>query len=222
VTGVDFHTFADADALAEALAGFVATHLRRSLAVSGGRTPARFFERLSRRQLDWPAITVTLVDERWVPETSDRSNAALLRRHLLTNSARAAVFAPLYNGAPSPRDACAHVAAALRPLRPFDVIVLGMGDDGHAASWFPHAPGLGNLLDSHRHDTVLPAVDGNGEARLTLTLPAVLEAKALALHIEGEGKQRILAKALEEGPVEDMPVRAILRARPALPVFWCP
>src|SRR5690606_23204711 len=89
----DWHVFPSPGALAEALAGAVAAALagaiaRRGqalLAVSGGTTPQRFFHALSRQALEWPKVTVTLVDERFVPEGTPRSNATLVRNHLLTN-----------------------------------------------------------------------------------------------------------------------------------------
>jgi 6-phosphogluconolactonase len=93
----DWHSFPSSEALAEALAAKVADVLESglaergsaTLAVSGGSTPARFFDELSKRQLDWKNVVVTLVDERFVPPTSDRSNERLVRERLLQNEARA-------------------------------------------------------------------------------------------------------------------------------------
>lgn len=230
---VAFNAFPDREALARALAAHVADALRArcvkegaaSLAVSGGRTPARFFEILSGAPLDWARIAVTLVDERWVPESSDRSNAALVRRHLLSGPAASAAFIPLFTGAGTPEEglAAAEANAARLPL-PFAAVVLGMGDDGHTASFFPHGEGLAAAIDP-----VAPArlavvrAEAAGEPRITFTLPPLLAADRLFLHIEGAGKRRVLEAALEDGPVEHMPVRAVLRNldRP-LDVFWCP
>lgn len=195
------------------------------LAVSGGRTPAAFFEVLSEAEIDWSNVAVTLVDERWVDETSPRSNAALVKTHLLKARAEAARFVPLF-AAGVPIAAGRNLAEArLRDLpSSLAVAILGMGEDGHTASYFPGGDRLTQALDpaSSRLVEIIEA-PGAGEPRLTLTFRALLAAGGLALHIEGEPKRAVLERALAEGPVEDMPVRAILRqTRAPLEVHWAP
>lgn len=211
--------------VAEALRARIASHGAASLAVSGGRTPARFLEVLSGAPLDWAKVTVTLVDERWVPETSDRSNAALVRTHLLRGPAAAARFIPLYTGAATPEDGLAAAHAALADLpRPLTVVVLGMGDDGHTASFFPGAATLAAAIDP-RTDADLIAVHAPaaGEPRITFTLGPLVGAQALFLHIEGAGKQAVLDAAREPGDPAERPIRAILLHSPRpLDVLWCP
>ncbi|HEX5305418.1 MAG TPA: 6-phosphogluconolactonase, partial [Dyella sp.] len=199
------HNFTDCHALAEALAERVAARLREAiadrgralLAVSGGSTPTHFFERLSRAPLDWSRVQITLVDERWVPESSERSNARLVKSLLLQHAAAAASFVPLYQDAATPEDGLAALNAQLDALAfPFDVAVLGMGDDGHTASFFPGGDRLADALDPAGRARVLPMrATGAGEPRITFTLPVLLDARALFLHVEGEAKRRVLADA---------------------------
>jgi 6-phosphogluconolactonase len=101
-----------------------------------------------------------------------------------------------------------------------------MGPDGHTASWFPYADGLGDALHSEKPLCAVDAqqsnVTGKHVRRMTLTLDAVKSARFIALMIAGEEKRNAYIKALEDGPVEAMPVRAILKARPDLWTVWAP
>jgi 6-phosphogluconolactonase len=222
--------FRDKDQLAEALADAVAANLKAgvtargkaSLAVSGGSTPARFFRALSgRADVPWDKVTVTLVDERWVDETSERSNGRLVKANLLTGRAAAANFVPLYQGGTEP-DAYAAGLAQRQVPAPLDAAILGMGNDGHTASFFPGGDTLAEALTGEGPVVAIRA-PGAGEPRVTLTLKVLLASRALYLHIEGNEKVATLEKAEAEGPVEDMPVRAILRqTQTPLTIYWCP
>ena len=222
--------FRDKQQLAEALAEAVATNLKSgvkargaaSLAVSGGSTPARFFKALSGREdVPWDKVTVTLVDERWVDEGSDRSNGRLVKANLLQGRAAAAKFVPLYQGGAEPDEYAAGLAQRDVP-QPLDVAILGMGNDGHTASFFPGGDTLDDALTAEGPVIAIRA-PGAGEPRVTLTLPRLLSARALYLHIEGEEKVETLRQAEAEGPIVDMPVRAILRQNQTpLTIYWCP
>lgn len=223
----------DGAALALALAGFVAARLadalrgggQASLAVSGGKTPVRFLECLSARDLPWERVHVTLVDERWVDETSDRSNGRMVRNHLLRGAAARAAFHPLYTTAPTPEAAREALDRIVRTLpHPFAAVVLGMGEDGHTASFFPGGDHLASCLDpagTRRVESLrAPAA---GEPRITLTLAAILDAEAIAVHVEGAAKRAVLEQALGDGPTDALPVRGVLRhARTPVSLFWSP
>jgi 6-phosphogluconolactonase len=228
----DFHRreFAEAEALAHGLADWTAERLRAAIAargvalliVSGGKSPARFFELLSDMELDWTRVAVTLADERRVADDSPRSNARLAREKLLRNRAAAANFTPLADvRLPADQELAAASARVAHLPLPADVVVLGMGDDGHTASWFPGAEGLAEAMDQGARQLVAPIVAADaGEPRLTLTGRVILRARAIALEIQGEAKLATFAAALESGPEEAMPIRAVLRlATDRLTVF---
>jgi 6-phosphogluconolactonase len=227
----DWHEFASREELAEELASVVADVLRAAiekrgnalLAVSGGNTPGMFFRELSRQELDWDNVTVTLVDERFVPEDSSRSNARLVRENLFQGNATAARFAGLFSDASTVEDAAGRASERLRNLPlPLDAVILGMGTDGHTASFFPDAGNLESLLDPSAEAIVAPVhAASGGEPRLTLTLARIVEAGFVALHIEGAEKRRVLETALETEA--HLPIGAVLdRAPQPVRVFWAP
>lgn len=226
-----FHEFASRETLAEALADAIAAQLAQSirargsatLAVSGGSTPARLFDVLATRPIAWDRITVTLVDERFVPPTSERSNARLAAR-LLRGAAAEARFLPLWSDVASVEAAASAADAKVGALRlPFDVVVLGMGTDGHTASFFPDTDTLDELLDPTQPRRVMPVrTSAGGEPRLTLTLSTIVAARFIALHIEGDAKRAVLDAALED-PESALPVRRVFDAAPApVHVYWAP
>lgn len=220
-------------ALASALADRVAAELsvaiverkQAVLAVSGGKTPELFFHYLAKADIDWKNILVTLVDERFVPVTDERSNERLVRATLLQNFASKARFCGLYTPAITAELGAFSGASRINSLpRPFDVIVLGMGTDGHTASLFPGGDRLKQALDPESRALVLPIhARGLKEARLTLTLPVISEARFIALHIEGQQKLDVFERALQDGPITELPIRAVLKyTRHPIQVYWAP
>lgn len=221
--------FADGPTLVAALTQHVAKRLKEDLAhqdqavlvVSGGQSPRPLFEALSAQPLVWSRVAVTLTDERWVAPDDPGSNEALVRAHLLKGRAATAQLVPLWTGDATPETALPGVSEALSALpHPFSQVILGMGEDGHIASLFPGAPELTQGLMTEApvlavHPPKAP------HARLSLSRHALLDSRDIVLLISGAEKRRVLERALGEGPVEDMPVRAILRQTDVpVSVFW--
>jgi 6-phosphogluconolactonase len=226
------HVYHDREALAEALARAVSGNLDEAvaargtavLALSGGTTPALFMRRLARKHVEWSKLVVTLCDERWVPPTHERSNARLVGENLLQGPAAAARFEPLYTDAANPESALEGIARRIDALpSPFDVAVLGLGLDGHIASWFPGGDRLTQALDPDTAASVLPmrAPDA-GEPRITLTLPVLAAARRLYLQIEGADKQDVFGRIVRgEGAMAASPLRALMQyAATPLEVYW--
>ena len=181
------------------------------IAVSGGSTPALLFDRLSEIPLDWARVTVAQVDERWVDPASPDSNQHLIRHHLLQNAASAANFVPMHQGASDARQGQAAYERILCAMPgPFDVILLGMGNDGHTASLFPAAPELDAGLAGAALCLALTPPAASHQ-RLTLSLAGLLRSRLLVLQLQGAAKEAVYRAAIGEGAVADMPVRAVLR-----------
>jgi 6-phosphogluconolactonase len=211
--------------IAASLAAAIGARGLASLVVSGGRSPVRLFEILRAQPLDWGHVCVALADERWVsPEDAD-SNERLVREVLLKDHAASARFLGLKNGAPTPDlGAVSAWETFARVPRPFDAVVLGMGDDGHTASLFPGSPNLPRALNQAAAAGCVgmwsPAAP---HPRLSLNLTALLDSRRITVLITGESKWRTYAAACAAGPVEDMPVRAVLRqSRTPVDVMWSP
>jgi 6-phosphogluconolactonase len=230
---VTFQEFIDRKALTTALAEQIGKLLtagitdngQASLAVSGGSTPVELFEQLSGMDLGWQQVVITLVDERWVEPTEDDSNEHLVRSHLLKDKALAATFIGMKNSAAT---ASAGEKECERKLdevpRPFDVLILGMGNDGHTASLFPGAEKLAAATDMESGRTCMGIAPLTApHERMTLTLPAILDSRQIFLHITGQEKKDVLQNAQAEGPVEEMPIRYILRQQTTpVAVYWAP
>lgn len=224
-----WHEHEDGERLARELASAIAGRLDQGIAarghavlvVSGGTTPQKLFRHLSQQTLDWDRVSITLADERLVPPADPRSNEGMVRRLLLSGPAARAGFVPLFSPETDP-GAAAEIAGrriAALPV-PFDVVVLGMGLDGHTASIFPDAPP--GLTDPSSPHPVLPVHSGHApEPRLTLTLAWLVRAHHIFVHIEGEAKRRILRQCLAGAP--RLPIGEVIRhARQPVHIHWAP
>jgi 6-phosphogluconolactonase len=225
--------YADAETLARELAAQIVASLgtaitargAASLVVSGGRSPVRLFEILRTQSLDWGRVCIALADERWVAAEDPASNERLVRDNLLKDQAASARFLGLKNGAPTPDlGAVSAWETFARVPRPFDAVILGMGDDGHTASLFPRSPNLPSALNPAAAAGCVgmwsPAAP---QPRLSLNLTALLDSRRVVVLITGESKWHTYTAACGAGPVEDMPVRAVLRqTRTPVDVMWAP
>lgn len=209
--------YPDRDLLALDLAEVLADSLNRALrqkdrvtfAVPGGTSPGPVFDALAQVHLPWDRVDVMLTDERWVPESSDRSNTALLRRTLLTGPAAAATLIPFYADTATPEDALDALAARVSTVLPIDVMLIGMGADMHTASLFPGA----DRLDEGLADTapiLLPMrAPGAPEPRVTLTAPVLRKAMDTHILIMGQDKKAAIETARTLPPSE-APVAILL------------
>jgi 6-phosphogluconolactonase len=232
------HFFETRGAMIAALQGECETALRNaidergeaSFMVSGGSTPEPLYKALSQADINWEAVYVALVDERWVPLAHDKSNEAFTVKHLMQNKAAAANLVGMKNSADTAVEGLADCEAAYQQLaQPFDVTILGMGSDGHTASLFPQAPGLAAALnpESEKLCTFINAlqseVTGAITERMTLTLAGLLRSKTLVLLITGDEKLAVLRAAQAGTDAHEMPIRAVLQQQQVpVAIYWAP
>ena len=214
---MNFATYPDREMMMLALADQIASELREAieakgratLSVPGGTTPGPIFDTLSGVDLDWSKVAVMLNDERWVDETSPRSNTRLLRERLQKDRAAKAVLVPLYADAPRPEDKMEVLAEGIAAHLPIDVLLLGMGADMHTASLFPGADRLAEALSDDAPILLPMRAEAAGEPRITLSAPVLRDAMHIHILITGAEKRAAIERA-ETLPVEEAPVGAVL------------
>lgn len=206
-----------ANTIAGSLNRALMQHDRVSLAVPGGTTPGPVFDVLSAITLPWERIDIILTDERWVPEDNPRSNARLLREHLLVDKAAAANFIPFYTGGDGSKVDLADVATKVRSLTPITFVLLGMGTDMHTASLFPGADNLAKALGDDAPEVLAMRAPGAEEARVTLSAEVINGAMNKHLVILGDAKMEALRQAEGIGDPMEAPVAAVLDG---LTVHW--
>lgn len=230
---VEIETFPTADAWAQTIAGraeetlgaAVIANGRAVFAGAGGSTPSPVYRRLARAEIGWGRVAVTLVDERYVPETSPESNARLIKDVLLQGPAAKASFIPLYHSEVTVDRAAAVAAKALADAGGrFDAVLLGMGEDGHICSMFPESPTLKTLLTPTLKPTVLGVPHGrDGMApsleRISINLPYLMTAGRVILGLKGRTKLEVFQReALGDPTVQ--PIAALIAAKVPLEVVW--
>lgn len=214
------------DVLAEA----ISKHGSASLLVSGGTTPGPLYEALSKTDLNWKKIKVALVDERWVDTNNSASNEALIRRTLLTNNAKVAEFIGMKTSASTAAKAQSEVEQRYAALpQPFSLAIVGMGPDGHTASWFPKAQGLKEALqpDNPKLITAINAqpseVTGTNTERMSLTLSALMKCERVIVLFTGEDRLEVFNVAQRTGYNEDLPISALVHQEQVpVELYWVP
>lgn len=211
---------AAAEAIADWLAAGLAENDRASFVGTGGSSPGPVYDLLATLPLPWDQISVTLSDERWVSPTSPDSNERQLRERLLVGEAATAAFVPLWSDAATVEDAADAAEATVADLFPADVVLLGMGEDGHIASLFPGSPALEEGLDPLGDSFVIDVPAGEPAPslpRLSLTLYALKQAFLTLVLVRGEAKRRIIEDR------DDLPIHALFRASDMpVRVIWSP
>jgi len=225
---VSFYQFDKKEKLYEELTNTIVCKLEKAIeedglaliAVSGGSTPKPLFERLSHMTLPWEKIYITLVDERWVENTNEDSNEKLVKDFLIQNKAIHTNFIPLKLDTETPFESIKNCAKQFETLKQnIDVVILGMGNDAHTASFFPKDENLHNALTTKNICAATIPTDAPHQ-RMTFSLSYLLKAKDIFLHIEGKNKLDVYQKASHEGKIEDMPIRAFLFNEKPIKVYY--
>ena len=226
-------TLPTTDAWAQTIAGRIEETLGAAViangsalfAGSGGSTPSPIYQRLSRAEIGWDRVSVTLVDERYVPETSSESNARLLKETLLQGPAAAARLIPLYHPEVTVDRAAAVAAHRLVEAGGrLDAVLLGMGEDGHICSMFPGSPTLKTLLTPGLKPAVYgvpPGRDGAAPSleRLSINLPYLMSAGRVILALKGAAKRSVFEREAQGAPAIQ-PIAALIAAKVPLEVVW--
>lgn len=225
---INLHNFDDLEQQSQHLADIVAQILQSqisknglaSIAVSGGSTPKKLFELLSKIDLEWAKVAITLVDDRWLANDQADSNQQLVEKNLLQNYAAKAQFIPLFQDGLSAFAANDKVNALFEHIKqPFDVVLLGMGNDGHTASLFPCSEQIREGLSTNATYLATQPTTAPYE-RMSLSAHAIEAAGHLFLQLKGTDKQVTLSKALKGDKHLEMPIRRFLTNN--ITVLWCP
>lgn len=194
-----------------------------SLALAGGNTPKPLYQNLSRQMLPWHQVNATLTDERWLEPSNASSNQNMIWHNLIQNQAEEVNFVPLKNPYATPELGKAECEAILNQIIPsLDLVILGMGDDGHFASIFPNMENTQSLLDVTKHQKCEAANPENKEPRISLSLSYLLTAKHIYLLISGAEKKAIIDTILKEETVlEQYPISTLLmQTNTPVTIYW--
>lgn len=209
--------------IAAKLAEGISVRGRASLMVSGGRTPLPLFKALSNADIDWTNVDISLVDERWVDESSDASNTRLVKENLLVDKASAARFIEMKSDEDDAADAVVACEGRLATMsQPFDVLILGMGEDGHTASLFPCCAQLADGLAMNSGRVCIATQPTTApHQRMSLTLPAIVASRNIYLHLTGDTKRQVLEDAVANATATEKPIVAVINAA-QVTLKWAP
>ena len=173
----------------EALKNSIDNNGRASFVVSGGSSPVKIFNDLSKSDLDWSKVSVTLVDDRVVSSEHSDSNERLLKENLFINNASVAKFISLKSESDE----------VMNINRPFDIMLLGMGEDGHFASLFPELVDNSNYFDlSANPEIIFTEPMGNPcHKRVSMNLSMIMKSKKIILLVSSSAKSILVDQALE-------------------------
>ena len=227
---VDFYSTNNSESLASDLCQCIGEILteairkrgRASMAVSGGSTPIRLFKEFSLLSIDWTKIDLTLADDRWVDAKNADSNELLVRTHLIKNKAAQVNFISLKNDAKTAKEGQIYSEKMLRKITlPFDVVVLGMGSDGHTASLFPCADELPEAMNLNNSNYLISTSPKTAPyERLSFTAKVIFDSKNVFLHLNGSSKLHTLESAMEYKDPNKMPIYTFLKN--GLSIYWSP
>jgi len=227
---VDFYSTNNSESLATDLCQCIGEILteairkkgRASMAVSGGSTPIMLFKEFSLLSIDWTKIDLTLADDRWVDAKNADSNELLVRTHLIKNKAAKVNFIPLKNDSKTAKEGQIYSEKMLRKITPpFDVVVLGMGSDGHTASLFPCSDELPEAMNLNNSNYLISTSPKTAPyERISLTARVIFDSKNVFLHLNGSSKLHTLESAMEYKDSNKMPIYTFLKN--GLSIYWSP
>jgi len=208
--------------IGEILTETIRTRGRASMALSGGITPIPLFKELSLLNIDWMKVDLTITDDRWVDPKNADSNELLVRTHLIKNKASKVNFIPLKNTSKTAKDGKKNSEEMLKNIMlPFDVIVLGMGSDGHTASLFPCSDELPDAMNLNNLNYLISISPKSAPyQRISLTAKMIIDAKNVFLHLNGSNKLHTLENAMELKNSSKTPIYAFLEN--GLNIYWSP
>lgn len=214
---------AAADRIADLLQQRLRAQGTTSLVVSGGTTPAKCFEELSNRRLEWSRVDILASDERWVAADHEDSNERLIRNTLLVNNAAEANLLGYFDNSVSVEQRCDDLEQAIHSASSsFACAMLGMGADGHFASLFPDADALEEGLDPDSDRLFLPVqTAASPYARISLTLAALLSSDEIVLLFFGHDKRVVFEKAAA-GNARYPITRLLRQQRTPVNTYWAP
>lgn len=226
---MQIHQFFDSAALNHQFALEISQKLQQGIAergqavlvVSGGKTPLPLFHTLAQTELDWSKVTITLADDRFLPDDAPDSNERLVKSALLQHKAAAARFISLYSHADSAEAAVPALLERVAGLATFDVLILGMGEDGHTASLFPCSQELAAGLADDAADLLAVNPATAPYQRISFSRRRLMQARSIYLHLVGPKKLQVLQQAAAGTDVAQMPIRAFIAlTSPELAVMY--